>query len=270
MALTDLERIFIENRIDYAAPGFYDLPAFRTVEQKNPQFLELYSEYVDARPYADDYLARVRQIVPRLGHMLFAELQQAQRVGACVDISGAFVRMLEVEQVWAYAVGGGITVNFPTGSGLPSSHFGVIAPRKVVAGHMWVRVPPFWVVDITLPLQNWSTRQQVFLKEIVMEEETSEAAPTVWELIDVDLIEEFTMRAARIPNMEDVRALAPHVFPFMEKFPAYQVHSRDLTIKYVPTKIGASEETLYGLVEPKLNGKSPGELYTMFRAKLRS
>ena len=103
-----------------------------------------------------------------------------------------------------------------------------------------------------------------------MEEETSEAEPTVWELVDVDLIEEFTIRAGRMPNMEDVRALAPHVFPFMEKFPAYKVRSGDLTIKYVPTKIGASEETLYDLVEPKLNGKSPGQLYTRFRAKLGS
>jgi len=270
MVLTELERIFVDNGIDYSTPGFYDLPAFRRVEEKSPQFLEAYSEYVDACPYADDYLARVRQTVPRLGQMLFAELQEAERAGACVDISGAFVRMLEQERIWAYAVGGGVTVNFPPESGLPASHFGVTAPRKVVAGHMCVRVPPFQVVDITLSMQHWSAAQQLFLRQFVIAEESSEAMPTVWEMIDVDLIEEFRMGAGRTPSMEDVRILTPHVFPFMKRFPAFEIRSGRLPIKYVLTKIGASEETLYDLVEPKLNGKSPGELYTTFRANLRS
>lgn len=270
MSLAELERIFIDNHIDYEAPGFYDLPAFRKVEERNPQFLESYSEYVDARSYAEDYLVSVRHVVPQLTRMLFAELQQSRRAGACVDVSGAFVRMLEQERIWAYAVGGGVTVNFPVGSGLPASHFGVIAPRKVVAGHMWVRVPPFRVVDITLPLQNWSPRQEAFVKQFVIAEGASEAVPTVWELIDVDLIEEFRRDAGRMPTMDDVKKLTPHVFPFMKTFPPFEVRSGDLSVKYVPTKIGASEETLYDLVEPKLNGRSPGESYTTFQTKLVS
>jgi hypothetical protein len=119
-------------------------------------------------------------------------------------------------------------------------------------------------------MQHWSAVQQAFLRQFVIAEETSEAVPTVSELIDVDLIEEFRIGAGRMPSMEDVRKLTPHVFPFMKRFPAFDVRSGRLTIKYVPTKIGASEETLYDLVEPNLNGKRPGELYTTFRAKLQS
>lgn len=265
MTSTDLERLFADNRIDYTAPGFYDLPTFRKVEERSPEFLEKYSEYVDARPYPDDYLARVRETVPQLGQMLFAELLEAELAGACVDLSGAFVRMLEEERIWAYAVGGGVTVTFPPECRLPQSHFGVIAPREIVAGHMWVTVPPFRVVDITLPIQHWSPIQQPYFDHFVIAEESAPAAPTVWELIDVELIDDFRMSEGRMPGMQDVRMRVPHVFPFMKRFPGFQVHSGRLSIKYVPTKIGASEETLYELHAPRLNGKTPGELYRRFR-----
>jgi hypothetical protein len=133
---------------------------------------------------------------------------------------------------------------------VPQKSSGIVHGCGPLFGEAILRVPPFWVVDITLPLQHWSARQRGFLKQFTIAEETSEAVPTVWELIDVDLIEEFRVKRGRNPSMEDVRELTPHVFPFMKRFPAFEVRSGDLAIKYVPTKIGASEETLYDLVEP--------------------
>ena len=267
MSLHQLQRMFAAHDIDYSTPGFYDLDAFREVERRDPDFLIAYSEYVEALEFDNEYLARSRETVRQLATMLFDELRRANLAGACVNTSGALVRMLEQERLWSYAVGGGVTVNFPDTSGIPPSHFGVIAPRQVVAAHMWVRVPPFQVVDITLPFQNWNPQQQHYIRDFVISEESERAQYTVWELVDVNVLMQFQLLNGRDMTLRDVRDIAPHVFPFMARFPAFQVGSGELQIKYVPTKTGASEEGLYELIQPVLNGRRPGELYAAFRAR---
>ena len=149
MTSKQLERLFDERGIDFARPGFYDSPRFREGEAEDPVFLANYAEYVNARAYSAEYLDVVRETVPRLSQVLFAELEAARVDGACVDLSNALVRMLENEGIWSCAVGGGITVSFPRASRLPQAHFAPIAPRRIAAGHMWVCVPPFRVVDVT-------------------------------------------------------------------------------------------------------------------------
>lgn len=43
-----LEHAFANRNIPFDAPGFYDHPNFLAQEQKDPRFLELYAQYVEA------------------------------------------------------------------------------------------------------------------------------------------------------------------------------------------------------------------------------
>jgi len=65
--------------------------------------------------------------------------------------------------------------------------------------------------------------------------------------------------------MADVRGRTPWVFPFIERFPPFSVRFGSLHVSYVPTKIGATEEPLEDMREPRLNGFSPLQLYQAFK-----
>jgi hypothetical protein len=265
MSKQALQRLFASKRVDTTSPGFYDLPAFRAVEEQRPNFLEAYAEWIEVQSYDNDYLARVRQVVPNLVTHLYNEVAGAKRSGACVDVSGALVRMLEEEKIWAVAVGGGLTIDFPAASGLSPSYFGVIAKTAITAAHMWVHVPPFRVVDVTLPMQFWKPNRQIYFTRPVVAEVSTLVAASIYDLADLDVIGEFEMMHGREPRMRDIELIIPHAFPFMKKFPAFQVTHDELTIKYVPTKIGATEDSLYNLIEPRLNGRSPGDIYKAYQ-----
>jgi hypothetical protein len=166
MTLLELETLFQSVGIDYENPGFYDSPPFLAAEQRDPSFLDRYSEYVERRIYEPAYIHRIRNLVPRLAAFVYRHLQEEGRLGACIDVSGMFSRMLDLEGVWAYAVGGRVTVNFPAHSEVQPSHFGVIGGESNVAAHMWVKAPPFVVIDISLPEQRWGQAHQRFFVDL--------------------------------------------------------------------------------------------------------
>ena len=109
----ELEQLFRERGIDFANPGFYDGAAFQIGEREDPRFLEDYGEYVHVRPFDKEYLDRARAIILGLAEFLNAELVADGRTGACIDASGALMRMLEREGVWSCMVAGATTVSFP-------------------------------------------------------------------------------------------------------------------------------------------------------------
>jgi hypothetical protein len=265
MTLPELEILFQSRGIDCQNPGFYDSPQFLAAEQRNPSFLDRYAEYVERRVYEPAYIDRVRDFVPRLAAFVYRHLQHEGRLGACIDVSGMFSRMLDLEGVWAYAVGGGVTVNFPARSGVQPSHFGVIGGESNIAAHMWVKAPPFVVVDISLSEQQWGEARQRFFGDFVMTETSRPLAVTVEQLVDMNAYDEFVHANGRRPTMRDVARRIPHAFPFMERFPSFSVVSGNLTVDYAPTKVGASLEPLAGMAHPVLNRHSPMELYRLFK-----
>jgi hypothetical protein len=196
MRLDQLEAEFERLGINYQEPGFYDTPAFLAVEQMNPQFLSYYAEYVDRRTLTAEYVNRVRELVPRLAQFVFERLRSDGRLGACVDISGMLCRMLDLEGVWAYSVGGGVTVRFPRRTRLDPSHFGMLGGTsstpgaESAAGHMWIRVPPYQVLDITLAAQPMPPERALHLTDIVLAERSRPKTATVEQLVDQDLIEQ--------------------------------------------------------------------------------
>jgi hypothetical protein len=265
MTLRELETLFQNRGIDYLNPGFYDSLQFLAAERRDASFLDRYAEYVERRVYEPTYLDRARDLVPRLAAFVYRHLAEEGRLGACIDVSGMFSRMLDLEGVWAYAVGGGVTVNFPAGSHVRPSHFGVIGGESDVAAHMWVKAPPFVVVDISLPEQPWGQARQRYFTNFVITETGVPRPATVEQLIDMNAYDEFVQANGRQPAMRDVARRIPHAFPFMERFPSFSVVSGDLTVDYAPTKVAASAEALTEMAHPRLNRHSPIELYRLFK-----
>jgi hypothetical protein len=113
-----------------------------------------------------------------------------------------------------------------------------------VAAHMWLRVPPFAVLDITLRGQPWDPERRPYFQPFVLSERSLPSTATVEQLVDMNAIEKFAFANGRPPTMREVARCIPHVFPFMERFPSFSVDSISLVIDYAPTKFSASLEPL--------------------------
>jgi len=267
-ALGELERLFRSANIDFARPGFYDQPGFVMAERRDPRALEAYAEYIDKRPYPEDYKARARAVVTRAAQFLSRELEIDGRRGACIDASGALMRMLEREGIWSYMAGGATVVEFPRHAHLRAQYFHpfVHPDNPAKTGHMWLRVPPFAVVDVTLAMQPWSNRQRPFIPAYIASEAFNVAEKEIDDLIEDELME-LLMEQGRVPTMAN---LEPRQRQTMEKFPAFQIEQQELRIKYVPTRVSAMDGALEDMRNLCLSGKYPAQLYQDFRAVLEA
>jgi hypothetical protein len=262
-----LRRLFARKGIDFAKPGFYDTPQFLAAEREDSRFLETYAEFVSVQRFDRAYVARAREVIPNVVATVSMELSRAARHGACVDVSGLIMRMLEAEGIWSYAIGGAVEISFPGESNLPPSYFWPITlpDNPIFAGHMWVCAPPFKVVDVALPVQQWTLEKASYFPEYVLSDLARPAEPTVGDLLDADAVRDFVAHEDRLPTMEDVRRLTPWLFPFMRSFRAFAVVVGQLRIKYVPTKVSATDRPLADMVIPELNGKRPRGIYADYK-----
>ena len=87
MVLEHLQKIFREHKININNPGFYNDPAFIEAENADPRFLQNYGFYVLNKEYDDDYLTYVEQVLPQIAQVLFTELKNDGRKGACIDMN---------------------------------------------------------------------------------------------------------------------------------------------------------------------------------------
>jgi hypothetical protein len=264
MTQAELEALFTAHGIDFRAPGFYDSPAFLAVEHSDNRFLDRYAEYVDRQQYTPEYLDRARLIVPRVASFVYRHLIEDGRLGACVDVSKMASRMLDQQRIWSYAVGGGVSVTYPASSRLPSAHFGMFGGANPI-GHMWIRVPPFAVLDITLPAQPRRPDSRPYYPSYVIEEVSRPSPATIEQMLDMSELRRVTQSRGRRPTMTEVFLQAPHLRRFMECFPPFAVNYGALRVEYAPVKIVVSAEPLAGMGYPRLTGHSPGELYELFQ-----
>jgi hypothetical protein len=259
----ELEQIFRERGIDCSAPGFYDLPAFRRGEGENPRFIENYCEYVHLLQFDREYQDRTRAVILELSNFLAGELAADGRTGACIDVSGALMRMLEREGVWSCMVGGAAIVFFPQGSGLKPAYFWpfVHPENPAKTGHMWLFAPPFKVVDITLGIQNWNVQETKYISRVIAFENFGPAATEVRDLLEDKLVEKFYRDNNRMPRMEDISS---DELSTTRKFPAFEVMSDETRIKYVPTHVGVMDGSIEQMRNLRLCGLYPAELYERF------
>ena len=263
-----LEREFNHRGILLLEPGFYDHQKFIAAEQEDPKYLAKYAAYVETLALTDHYRERVHDTVRRLSNYLYNQLKRDGRQGACIDISGAFARMLDEEKIWGYPVGGGVGIQFPGGVG--PSHFGAISQpaSPVTAGHMWVRVPPYCVVDISLALQPWEQVKRKLLPDApALSDACDRHDPTVFELMDMDYIRWVRTTYGEEPTVGRILQNYPWITSILQQFPASSFTHGELHLSYVPVAIKMSDKNISGMKEPTLNGMSPADLYDDFKRK---
>jgi hypothetical protein len=259
----ELEAGFEELGIDYSHPGFYDTPAFKAVEQKAPAFIEAYAEYIESLDFDKEYEQRARGLVMEAARFLFAELVKDGRKGACIDASGVLQRILDREKVWSYLVGGGVRISFPRSSAIRDSHFWPLVhpdnPAKT--GHAWLCVPPFKVLDVTLPIQYYSAKIAAYFDGFVAAEEYSDYEAVAGDLYEDELVDLVVKKNGKPPTLEN---LARWQKNFMLTFPSFGISYAKLALKYIPMQISAIDSDLEGMQNLCLSGMYPLELYEKF------
>lgn len=245
--------------ISTAHPGFYDEPAFVRAEQLDGRFLNTYARYVQRRQYTTEYLAKADSIVRLVSGHLFDELCRDGRLGACIDASMVLSRILDREDVWNYVVKGALTIDFGTGPD-DVRHFWPIDEGTVAtAAHVWVVAPPFAIVDITVSRQPCGERLRGRLPELILETGNTPAEVTAH-----DICSPGTRREGARQGFHGERVIygyEPELLRFFPVFPATMVKRDQLSLKYVPCAIGASDGPLEAITSLRLSGRTGLEIY---------
>jgi hypothetical protein len=103
----------------------------------------VYAEYVQTLEPSAEYLDHARIVVRDTAEFLYNELVADGRKGACVDISGVVLRLLERQGIWCHVVCGGVRVEFPAESGIRTRRFYPLMHRDnhAFTGHAWIYAP---------------------------------------------------------------------------------------------------------------------------------
>ncbi len=257
-----------ELELDRSLPGFYDQPAFLAAERTQPRLLEAYAEHVEALPLSDGYLSYARERVQATVTFLQAELAADGRNGACVDVSAAVSRFLERQGVWNYIVSGAVTIKFPAGSTVQDKHFWPIVAGptngEAVAAHMWVRVPPYQVVDVTLAMQPYAGREASFLPPVVLGEFGRADEVFLSDLVDPEGVAVLGDHLGRKPVLHDVLQLNAGILERIERLGAWEGSHGDTLLRYVSCAVSAPDGPMETARNLCLRGKYMTDLWDEF------
>jgi hypothetical protein len=268
----ELQAMFAEMGIDPGHPGFYDQAAFMAAERRDASFIKTYAQYVEAMPLDEAYLGRARETARDIADFLFEELTLDGRNGACIDISGTAMRMLERKGIWSYMMDGALTIDFPQRSGMERRYFlPLVHPNNPAkTGHAWLRVPPFRVLDISLPLQKYRREEREYLREYVAAEIVEPTQrTTIRHLMEDEAIEYFVHFFRRLPNLNDLPRIAPGLREFMAEFQSFELTHNECRLRYIPIHASAMDAPLERMRNLCLRGHFPADLYRTYQERLR-
>ena len=263
-----LERQFVDAGIDVTSPGFCDSGAFINAEAIDRELLLKYAQYVRERPYDAAYADRVRTRAPEVAEFLTTELARDGRLGACIDVSAVALRFLKRKGIWGIAVVGSLVVDFlnPQGRRRILHHF-MHPANPAKAGHAWLCVPPYDVVDLTVQAQSgFSADELTRLAPILAEAVPTDGDIALDELAEPELLELFRADYGRLALLQDL--VTEPMRDFWTRSPARVVTTQSVRLKYIDCGIIACEavplEDMRNLV---LSGRGPGDLYAEFLAR---
>lgn len=259
-ALGDLEQDFKTRAIDFSLPGFYDHPNFLIAEKNDNTYLEKYAEYVLQKEYDQKYIERAKKEIPFIASLLYSELEKDGRLGACIDVSMALSRFLELEGFWNYINKSALTISFPKESKIETKYFWPFDDGNFAAAHSYVVAPPFHVVDLTIGRQHYSGNETQYLPTTVLAMEVASASYDIEDIISPT--RRFFM--GRVLGMKG-KALIDHAIPRLksvsERFRPILVGTENSGIKYVQYAISAPDSPLTEMVSLNLNGRTAFEIY---------
>lgn len=235
----ELEDRFRSLGIDFGRPGFYDMPEFLAQERLDPRLLEAYAEWVLVRPRGADENAKIREVVPRLADIVNSRLRRHDWIGGCVAITGMVSRMLDRMGIWNAAFKGSATItNVGTAE---TRHFAIVDESQGAGyqtGHMWLAVPPFDIVDMTLRFQHWQQDPfQEAIQPVLLAESTEVVQPRLEDLVAPDL-----RRRYRDPDLHNKKL--PDQKRFGRIFPARRFTAGDCEFRLVPSGVSMTDVPL--------------------------
>jgi hypothetical protein len=257
-----LERAFANRGIDPSNPGFCDTAEFLAAERTNPRFLEAYAEYVEARPYSEEYLGWAKKRMDVAAHELARAVRADGRLGACVDVSGMLGRMLDRLGIWNYVAKTCLTIMFPGTSSLPPTYFYGIDFRKTAAPHAIVVAPPYSCIDVTARQQLYAAGEAAHIPEIVL---LDRYLPANWTMKDL-AAPEVALRARFMgQSLEQfVREKYAHMLEVASKLPARRREPEsdfEAALKYTIVAVGGALEPLEDVTGYKPGGRTALQIF---------
>ncbi len=252
----ELESLFAGLGIDCGPIAFYHHPAFKAAERDNPAFLQHYAEYVESRHYSQEYLTRVRQIVPRVAALLRAELAAGGFEGSCMECSLSASKLLEQLGLWNYVTAGSITVEFDAATGLSPQHWPHILGSAQAVGHAWIVAPPFHVIDLTIGHQKSTEHLRPHLPEILLADDCEPVSLiSLDDLVHPDLQLQMLGLSGSLPTMQEILERKPEIERVLRLFPPFAVRGDTNLAKYFPCCITALDEPFESLRPGCFGGK---------------
>jgi hypothetical protein len=253
---SDFERLkedFIKKSIDISKPGFYDDPNFLVVEQRNPDYLVNYANYVKKMNYDSNYLISSKRKIEIISKILFDELWKDGRKGACIDLSMVLSRILEKEGIWNYMVSGTLTIEYPTETGLGKTYFWDMDITNAQAGHVWIVSPPFAVIDLTLKIQEYNQNNSKYIPNYILGDSPKPANYTVGDICSPEIIA--IANSQNINGDEIIFRTHPWRRIFYKEFIGSLIEVDGVKFKYIPSAIKASDKPLEQITTLSLNSK---------------
>ncbi|KAA0141022.1 hypothetical protein FYZ48_07045 [Gimesia chilikensis] len=271
-SIADVEAELTAFEIPIDEVEFYNHQSFITAEQHNPFLLETYCEYVASQKYSQEYLERSRRVVPLVADYLYGELKQDGKLGACLDFVQSAMKIYERLGIWCSTMAGSLTIEFdPATKQQPRywAHFFDAPEGSNAAGHAWLMVPPFHVIDMTIGLQQNTADIQQYLPEFVLEETVGPVAGVALEdILDQDLMTQARMARSPVPTIHQLMKLHPNIARMLTKFPPFSVKCEQATLKYFPCRTGALIEKFEDVKTHCFSGQTVPELFTAMMDRL--
>jgi len=232
------------------------------IERLHPDFLNKYAAFVASKEYSSDYLFRAERDIPIIANVLYDELKNDGRLGACADISALLSRCLEEEGFWNYTAVGPLTIKFISGIGVKDKYFWAVdkdlASESVA--HAWVVAPPYTVIDISISLQPYKEGEERYLPDYVISS-TKDTADYSSEDIIAPETRAILQRSVMISGNSMLQYAVPHISTMINQFPPLKVVCDNAELKYITMAVKAPDCSFKEMANISLRGKSPYETY---------
>lgn len=253
----ELIEIFDKESINYSSPGFYDNPQFLKLEAEDRDFLKNYAYYVMHKKYSQAYLLEAEKNINTVADVLFKEFRVTNQLGRCLDLSLVFGKILEKLGIWNFVAQGGWIAEFTQSLNICDSYLYLYdkistSSENTKPGHAWLYAPPFKVIDLTLQYQKYSKEQKEgrkYLPSKVLIKDPVEYSPEIHELCHPEVLE-FGSRSIVEKLKEEI-----------SDFSSYKVDLGEVTLKYIPCAMTASDGSLEKNTSIKFNGRLGIQIY---------
>ncbi|GJM04322.1 MAG: hypothetical protein DHS20C09_03130 [marine bacterium B5-7] len=255
----DLINDFEGRNIPFDTPGFYDHPNFMQVEEKNASYLSNYAKFVDDRPREQSYDDYVKHTVPSVAKIFSKKFIEHGDLKPDTSVVALVSKALEKMNIWNYVVRGSITLNFPAESGINTRYFFSLDHDGFKTAHVWLVVPPFYIVDITLSLHPFSEAETSYIAPLICAEENNIIEPEIEDVISEGYCAH--LKNINVPRSDYFSVISPQTEKFLSVFPSREVISDELKIKYIPISVSAPDVPFEQMTAIRFAGQTASDIY---------